>query len=91
MSAEARTEAIKAHREAADAKVKAAIAQYRAEHPECAEKNINIISVRDEKSKEAIENAGQRTGQRAVFRVWFGTWDKRPPLWTALVHILLGG
>jgi hypothetical protein len=46
--------------EAADAKVKAAKAQYRAEHPEC--KDINTIAVTDERVKDMLAHIGDRTG-----------------------------
>jgi hypothetical protein len=48
-------DAIKKHREAADAKVKAAIAEYRAKHPEHTETGIDIICVVDERTKEMTE------------------------------------
>ena len=48
-------DAIKKHREAADAKVKAAIAEYRAKHPEDAKRKINTITVIDEHTKELTE------------------------------------
>ena len=48
-------DAIKKHREAADAKVEAAIAEYRAKHPEDAEKKINTITVTSERAKELTE------------------------------------
>ena len=48
-------DAIKKHMEAADAKVKAAVAEYRAEHPEDVAKKINTISVINEHTKEMTE------------------------------------
>ena len=39
----------------ADAKVEAAIAEYRAAHPECSEEDINTISVVSEKAKGLLD------------------------------------
>ena len=61
---EARIEAIETHKKQADAKVKAAIAEYRAAHPECSEQDINIITVIDEETKQMVEavRRGEGTG-----------------------------
>ena len=58
---EARIEAIEAHNKQADAKVRAAIAEYRAAHPECSEQGINTIAVIDEEAKQLIEKVKERT------------------------------
>jgi len=60
---EARIEAIETHKKQADAKAKAAIAEYRAAHPECSEQDINVITVINEKTKQMTEAVmrGERT------------------------------
>ena len=51
------------YREESEAKIKAAIAEYRAAHPEDAKRKINIIGVVDEECKRLLERirAGERT------------------------------
>lgn len=65
MDSKTRAEAIKSHKEAANAKVEAAIAEYIATHPECSEKDIDVITVTNENAKELTERviAGERTGE----------------------------
>ena len=48
-------------REQADAKVKAAIAEYRDAHPDCSEQDINTIAVIDEETKRLLEKVKERT------------------------------
>ena len=52
LEGEGRIEAIETHKKQADAKVKAAITEYLAAHPECSEQDINIITVINEKTKQ---------------------------------------
>ena len=61
---ETRMEAIETHKKQADAKVKVAIAKYRAAHPECSEQDINIITVMNEHTKQMTEAVirGEGTG-----------------------------
>ena len=42
------------NREAADAKVKESVAQYRATHPECSEQRIVTYSVPNEETKQGV-------------------------------------
>ena len=63
MDTEARKEAIEPHKEAANAKVEAVIAEYIAAHPECSEEDIDIIIVASKKAKENLKRTqqGERT------------------------------
>ena len=63
LEGEGRIEAIETHKKQADAKVKAAIAEYRAAHPECSEEDISVISVPSEQGKRNIGRVinGERT------------------------------
>jgi hypothetical protein len=61
-------DAIKKHKEAAHAKVEAAIAEYRAKHPEDAKRKISTISVINEHTKELVEalNRGEGGGRLSL-------------------------
>lgn len=61
----ATSEEIETHKKQADAKVKAAKAEYLAAHPEYSERDINVISVISEETKRLLERvmAGERRGK----------------------------
>ncbi len=62
-------EAIETHKKQSDAKVKAAITEHRAAHPECSEKDTNIITVIDEETKQLMLRVKERT-RRLVGGTW---------------------